>query len=162
MEHGDSTDGFAAIDTLEFDYNPEALNCAILPHDADVHQPTTTTAPQTGFPDCTFEEDSCGWFIDEFTDMKWFITNSSYLQNQGFDSPGQDIDGNFLYVNALKGNSTSRTEVSTPFIENNTVAACLIFQFNIKVNFRNSCFLNQPYFPAQWRYQVIECVHRTR
>ena len=125
---------FSRFDDFEFKF--DGMECTIMPESATPPTPTpgpTTTSPMFTLPDCNFETDACGWFIDEFTQMKWIISNTSSLQEQGLESPHSDFNGNFLYVNALKGNSSSKTIVASPFVDDGTVAACIKFRFNIKV-----------------------------
>ena len=126
--------GYVAIDDFEFKYDGQ--ECTTLPEIAIPPTPTaapTTTQSLPTLPGCKFEEDTCGWFIDEFTPMQWVITNTKSLQDQEIEGPKSDFDGNFLFVNALKGNNTSKTILGSPFVENATVSACFKFRFNLKV-----------------------------
>ena len=92
---GDINDGYVALDDFSFRANEEF--CSIKPEDA-VPKTTTTPAVTTTtkkphkFPDCQFEENTCGWemFGMEF---KWVNTDSETLAGGGHDTPTQDHSG---------------------------------------------------------------------
>ena len=136
VDHGASNDGYAAVDKISFDYTEAMRDCAILPPEADVKHttpdPNTTPEGET-FPDCDFDVDECGWLIDGYTEMKWFITNTIYLNDAGFDSPKEDFDGDFIYVNAVNGNNSATTIFATPMTERAPVEGCMNFYFSIQV-----------------------------
>ena len=125
--------GYVAIDDFEFKFDGQ--ECTTQP---EVANPTTTTTPATTaphetFPGCKFETDACGWFIDGATDMKWYITNTENLTSEGHDSPKNDFEGNFIYVNALKGEENSTTIFATE-MKDSPVEGCMEFFFNIYVS----------------------------
>ena len=158
--------GYVAIDDFEFKFNGEY--CITEPEDAIPPTTTTsvsTTAPHGYFPDCNFNDNGiCGWFIDEFTSMRWQIANSSFLSDvEEDDKPNNDKDGSFIYVNARKGNETSKTIFSTE-MQNGTVEGCLFFDFSINVSastyYKCITIIIQKFcFSAQRRNTVLKCVH---
>ena len=158
--------GYVAIDDFEFKFNGEY--CITEPEDAIPPTTTTsvsTTAPHGYFPDCNFNDNGiCGWFIDEFTSMRWQIANSSFLSDvEEDDKPNNDKDGSFIYVNARNGNETSKTIFSTE-MQNGTVEGCLFFDFSINVSastyYKCITIIIQKFcFSAQRRNTVLKCVH---
>ena len=130
--------GFAALDAVSFNYDLTE-ECPPQPTEAGITTPrpdSTTTPPPAGdkFPDCKFEGNTCGWVEDEFSNMKWMITNVADLTDEGiYDSPKEDYDGHFLYVSAKDGHDTDSTTLATRML-NTTVTGCLQFYFNIYVS----------------------------
>ena len=99
--------------------------------------PSSTPAPAT-FPDCPFEDTTCGWDIDNTSNMKWIRTDTKTLEDKGWDHPKADYDGKFMYVRAKNGHGNEtfndKTTLATPFMESEVVG-CLQFHFSIFVRF---------------------------
>ena len=138
-KHGDSTDGFAAIDSIFFDYSPAMSDCKVEPTEADTHPPTTTTTttvpPGDKFPNCEFTEDECGWIVDTSSNMKWIRTTVKDLGDMGYDGPTEEHNGYFMYVSAKDGHEFDETTLSTP-MKDSLVKGCLTFWFSIHVNLK--------------------------
>ena len=95
---------------------------------------TSTPAPSATFPDCKFEASTCGWVIDTYDAMRWYRTNTAELLGIGYDSPKEDYDEKFIYVNALNGSEGSSTIFGTPMVEKTTVEGCMKFHFSLNVS----------------------------
>ena len=135
-QHGDSTEGYAAIDSIFFDYSQEMSDCKIEPPEAAVQQPTTTTVlPDERFPDCEFTDNECGWIVDQTSNMKWMRTTNKDLGEMGYDGPSEEHNGYFMYVSAKDGYEFDETTLATP-MKNTLVKGCLTFWFSIFVGFR--------------------------
>ena len=121
--------GFAAIDLITFDTHK---NCEIIPPNADPSQTTTTNTPDVKFPDCQFEEDECGWEMDEEATMRWRRTNKMELDGDGLDSPNYDYKGDFMYVAAAEGSKNQTATLYTPMLDT-AITGCLQFHFSMTV-----------------------------
>ena len=134
VEHGDESTGFAAVDSIVFNYDPSMKDCKILPPQADVGSSSTTaTQPADGFPDCKFEESECGWIIETNANMKWMRTRNEDLAEMGYDGPSEVWDGYFMYVSARDGYADDMSTLSTE-MHPNAVKGCMSFQFSIFVS----------------------------
>ena len=120
--------------------------------------PTTssTPAPSATFPDCTFETGECGWVIDTYDDMLWYTTNTAELLGLGLDSPKEDFDGNFIYVNAFNGSKESSTIFGTPMVEKTTLQGCMNFHFSLNVSNFFICCIHQYQNVEKWWNQILE------
>ena len=139
--HGDNNNkkGFAALDGINFNYDPTS-ECPLEPPQAAITttpSPNTTPGPgQDNFPDCKFEENTCGWVQDEYSNMKWMRTTVKDLTEEGiYDPPKNDLDGYFMYVSGKDGHDTDSTSLATDLL-NVTVSGCLAFYYNIFVSIR--------------------------
>ena len=72
--------------------------------------------------------------IDTYDDMLWYTTNAAELLALGLDSPKEDFDGKFIYVNALNGSKESSTIFGTPMVEKTTLQGCMNFHFSLNVS----------------------------
>ena len=138
VEHGYSHKGYAALDSVSFNYLPEFRECPVLPAEAGTSTTNTpyTTKPQGSFSNCNFEVDKCGWIPDTYSKMAWFISTVKDLENMGYDGPKENCDGcqtHFMYVSAKDGNVSDVTTLSTDFMDE-IVTGCMEFQFNIFVS----------------------------
>ena len=85
--------GYAAIDSIIFDYKPESLRCDTMPPQAQVKP---TQQPPTDKPDsnpkfCNFEEDICGWKENSSGGgFEWKRTNGDL--EDGITGPQEDYD----------------------------------------------------------------------
>lgn len=147
VEHSDESTGFAAVDSIVFNYDPSMKDCKTLPPQADVGSSSTTpTKPADGFPDCKFEESECGWIIETNANMKWMRTRNEDLAEMGYDGPSEVWDGYFMYVSARDGNADDMSTLSTE-MHPSAVKGCMTFQFSIFVSTdkdffqtENNCF----------------------
>ena len=134
VERSAESSGFAAIDSIKFDYDPSMKDCSIMPPEAGVGSSTTTpTQPADGFPDCKFEENECGWIIDTEDNMKWMITRNQDLADMGYEGPSEDWDGYFMYISARDGFADDISTLST-VMHPSAVKGCMSFQFSILVS----------------------------
>ena len=133
--HGIENNGFGAIDNIVFDYSPAERNCEVLPPEAGITSSTASspTQPSDSFPDCNFDEDTCGWIVDAMADMKWMRTTVGNLNDMGYDGPNNDFDGYFMYVSAKDGYAGDSTTLLTPMMPT-AVKGCLTFHFSIYVS----------------------------
>ena len=154
MEHGEESSGFAAVDSIVFNYDTSMKDCDTLPPSADVGSSSTPTQPANSFPDCKFEESECGWIIDEHANMKWVRTRNQDLADMGYDGPSEEWDGYFMYVSARDGYADDMSTLST-VMQPTAVKGCMSFQFSIFVSIqRPKDFYEENYVinSAQWRY----------
>ena len=121
---------YVAVDDFTFKFDP--AKCEFLPEVAKPSHTTTTTTPGVQFPECTFEEDECGWVIDDDTAMKWKRTNSEELDNESLDGPVEAGQGYFMYVGAKDGGKNGTTTLTTPMADT-AQAGCMLFQFSLAV-----------------------------
>ena len=100
---GDEGEGYVAIDDFSFKIDAEV--CETIPPEA-VPNPTNapTDVPTNAtdkFPDCSFQENTCGWTRDESQNLVWMRTQVSDLASGGYDAPKQDQDGNCAKLNTV-------------------------------------------------------------
>ena len=134
VERSAESSGFAAIDSIVFDYDPNMKDCSILPPEAGVGSSSTTpTQPADGFPDCKFETSTCGWIIDTEENMKWMRTRNQDLADMGYEGPTEEWDGYFMYISARDGNADDMSTLSS-VMQPNAVRGCMSFHFSIFVS----------------------------
>ena len=122
---------YVALDDFGFQYDP--AECEILPIVAKPSHTTTSSPGTVTFPDCPFEEDECGWVIDQDTAMKWKRTNKEELDNESLDGPVEENEGYFMYVGAKDGSKNGITSFATA-MANTSQAGCIHFQFSMSVS----------------------------
>ena len=159
---GDKGEGYVAIDDFEFKVDEDI--CETIPVEA-VPNPTNpptdipTDAPDK-FPDCRFEEDTCGWVVDDSQSLVWMRTQVSDLTQMGYDAPKRDHDGNhvafkmyfptnffkgfFMYVSAKHGQEDDHPTIESP--TEGEVSGCMIFYFSI--------FVSIPNIKSEWHFIV--------
>ena len=92
---GEEGDGYVGIDDFKFEM--DAKHCetfpaeaAVTPTSAPTTQPTSATPSET-FPDCDFNENECGWAVDDTQDLVWMRTRVQDLQEMGYDAPKENV-----------------------------------------------------------------------
>ena len=153
--------GYVAVDDFEFKYNAE--DCTIMP---DFAKPTTTTTttttPSTPMPDdvtdCTFEDNLCGWSIDEELNVtdRFHFERKNGNENGALYNPDSDHNGDkkgkwisiriclfyltsiflayFIWADALLGKKNEITAMSSQKINNIDEKFCFNFWFDVRVS----------------------------
>ena len=88
--------------------------------------------------------------IDTYDAMRWYMTNTAELLGIGYDSPKEDYEERFIYVNALNGSEGSSTIFGTPMVEKTTVEGCMKFHFSLNVSIT--------YLKDIFRYTFIQMI----
>ena len=156
--HGPDTNtsslGYAALDSIIFDYTPDMLqHCQTMPPQAEVKptQPPSTPHPDSGPKFCNFELDLCDWTLDSelnaTVDFVWARTTGD--EQDGLTGPQENYDhsglskdsditckntfispGHFLWASAQLGSPDTKTALSSP-LYTTTQTYCLTFWFDI-------------------------------
>ena len=134
-----------AVDDFTFQY--DEAKCDFLPLVAKPSHTTTTSTPGVTFPECTYDDDECGWVIVDDTAMKWKRTNSEELENESLEGPVEAGQGYFMYVGAKDGGKNMTATLTTPEADT-AQAGCMSFQFSLAVgrNLTFSCELKWKYY----------------
>ena len=132
--------GYIAVDDFTFEHSSEdAEFCKIRPDDATptstTASPTTTSSTEPQLPSCLFDSDACGWEIFG-EDFRWYITNTSYLDDQGLLGPVGQSSGSFLYASATDGIAGENTYIMSPtFSVDASKGVCMTFTFSMFVSY---------------------------
>jgi hypothetical protein len=92
--HGQDYHGYVAVDQIHQNTDPQAA-CETVPAEAAPTTPPPATTPAAdGFPHCTFEEGTCGWYSSTDNGLEWRHGTSNWFATEEVPHPQGDMAGN--------------------------------------------------------------------
>jgi len=92
--HGQDYHGYVAVDQIHQNTDPQAA-CETVPAEAAPTTPPPATTPAAdGFPHCTFEEGTCGWYSSTDNGLEWRHGTSNGFGTEEVPHPQGDMAGN--------------------------------------------------------------------